>query len=215
MDNEASRFFKALVKQLDPGYLRTLRQNTTTTVDKINGYLIERWFIKTLINHIYGFAYKGIEKPPDYLVQMAFNQLKFPEGFGLLTCRRTGLNPIPFEQGVLIVPITNIATDELAAGLFEFSGWRFVIPTVVDWKLSDIWNVKRDQSLKSTPEAESVITWATTSDVASHLRTYSVRVNGVNITANIEIDWNSNVSIPIVFSPLIRPWIVRDVNHFQ
>jgi hypothetical protein len=96
----------------------------------INGPLLERWFLKTLINVSFGGKWiigngthaKGV--PSDDLVQTVFGLRDFQSGAGLYIASHAG-EQIDSMDRVNIIPKTDGNT--LAAAGFNFRGYRFFL----------------------------------------------------------------------------------------
>jgi hypothetical protein len=107
----------------------------------IDGKMLERWFLKTLINVLYTFRDKDIAGAPsernggvpDELVQIVFDRRRFGGKSGLYYVGAVGA-PIAHEvdrvsfNGVLReVKFANAKTCQLVGGAFLFLGQRFLI----------------------------------------------------------------------------------------
>ncbi|MFZ3211983.1 MAG: hypothetical protein WA188_10740 [Terriglobales bacterium] len=96
---------------------------------EIDGPLLERWFLKTLINLTFGGEWpigsnvKGT--PSRELVEVAFGRRQFEHGAGLYLAGRAG-EQIDSMDRVNFTPMTDKA-DNLAAGRFNFRGYTFFL----------------------------------------------------------------------------------------
>lgn len=98
----------------------------------IDGPLLERWFIKTAIN--FALAQHGAVRwhlgsagrtPPVSLVEAAFGRSSLPAGAGLYAAAKVGESGLGSES-VHFEPVYD-ADDSLAAALFRFYGFRFLL----------------------------------------------------------------------------------------
>jgi len=94
----------------------------------IDGALLERWFLKTLINLSTGGQWivgdGGIGAPSDGLVQTAFGSKPFKHGAGLYIAAQSGEQVDSMDRFAL-TPRTLDTT--LVAGSFNFRGYRFYL----------------------------------------------------------------------------------------
>jgi len=96
---------------------------------EINGPLLERWLLKTLINlsvggeWLMGSGFKGI--PSKDLVEIAFGKRQFEHGAGLYVAGRAGQR-IDSMDRVNFTPMTDKA-NALVAGRFNFRGYTFFL----------------------------------------------------------------------------------------
>jgi len=207
LDAEAAKTYAALKKLTSLNYLRTLHANSQVMVAAINGDLLERWFLKTAIDHIYGYAYK-LTLPPKQLVEVVFGRRRFPELVGLSTIGHTGFLPTPEDKGVTIIPIIDRADNHLCMVAFDFAGWRYVIPVVPNWNLHDIWLTTLNTSLKRPPNFDKLFDYLRTGDVAYHTLTYVVNIQDRNITAKVNFMWNYDTALPVFGVDDFMPWII-------
>jgi hypothetical protein len=96
---------------------------------EINGPLLERWFLKTLINLSIGGAWpigSGVKgRPSKELVEIAFGKRQFESGAGLYVAGRPG-EKIDSMDRVNFTPMTDEA-NVLVAGRFNFRGYTFFL----------------------------------------------------------------------------------------
>jgi hypothetical protein len=96
----------------------------------IDGKLLDRWFLKTLINlshdgpWIIGEGSHPAGLPNDELVKIAFGRATFQEKAGLYTAAHDGEH-VTLRQGLSLTPKT--IGDNLLAGLFSLRGCRFFL----------------------------------------------------------------------------------------
>ncbi len=99
---------------------------------EINGPLLERWFLKTLINLSVGGEWpmgSGVKGSPSReLVEIAFGKRQFEHGAGLYVAGRAG-EKIDSMDRVNFTPMTDDA-NVLVAGRFIFGGYTFFLSLV-------------------------------------------------------------------------------------
>ncbi len=110
---------------------RLLRRHWTIKRFRINGILLERWFLKTFINFavvdnkwIIGEGTHPGGKPSNELVQVVFGIKKFQAKLGLHYAFFLG-EEVSHRRGLKLTP-KSIGSN-LLAGLFSFCGYRFFI----------------------------------------------------------------------------------------
>ncbi len=96
----------------------------------IDGPLLERWFLKTLINLSVGGewpigSHAEIGKPSQDLVEIAFGKRDFEHGAGMYVAARAG-EQIDSMDRVNFTPMTD-EKGRLTAGRFNFRGYRFLL----------------------------------------------------------------------------------------
>jgi hypothetical protein len=99
---------------------------------QLDGDLLERWFLKTLINVTLGGkekigpkSYTDGEPSPD-LVEIAFGLRKFVPNAGLYNSQETG-ETIDSQDGVSITPFFDSQNEYVLGGSFIFRGFRFML----------------------------------------------------------------------------------------
>jgi hypothetical protein len=101
----------------------------------IDGALLERWFLKTLINlshggqWIIGEGTHAAGLSSDELVEIAFGRATFHPKAGLYTAAHDG-EQITFRQGLRLTPKT--IGNNLLAGMFSLCGFRFFLSVIRD-----------------------------------------------------------------------------------
>jgi hypothetical protein len=106
------------------------RRRWTIKTFNIDGALLERWFLKTLINlshggqWIIGEGSHAAGLPNDELVRIAFGKATFREKAGLYTAAQDG-EQVTLRQGLSLTPKT--IGNNLLAGLFSLCGYRFFL----------------------------------------------------------------------------------------
>jgi hypothetical protein len=98
---------------------------------KIDGVLLERWFLKTLINiccdrdYPIGRSSKVVGRPSEQLVKIAYGLESFGERAGLYFVVRTGMH-VNSNEAVSIAPLIKHHTH-IEGGVFSFRGLRFLL----------------------------------------------------------------------------------------
>ena len=106
---------------------------------EVDGRLLERWFLKTLINlHFEGKLkfgdYADIPGvPPKEIVEIAFGRRAFPEHSGMYMAARPG-ETVAMRDGVSIQVFTE--KDRLVVAEFTVCGYRFIL-SLVSEKVSE------------------------------------------------------------------------------
>jgi hypothetical protein len=137
LDDNVKRAFQAIDASMRLHDVRSkivTRQWAIKTFS-IDGPLLERWFLKTLINlshggqWIIGEGSHAAGLPSDELVQIAFGKATFHPKAGLYTAAHDG-EQITFRQGLRLTPKT--ARGNLLAGMFSLCGFRFFLSLIQD-----------------------------------------------------------------------------------
>jgi hypothetical protein len=132
LDSAVKRAFEILDSSLQLFQLRSKLKSRRWTIQTytIDGALLERWFLKTLINlshdgpWIIGEGSHPTGMPNDELVRIAFGRAVFREKAGLYTAARDG-EQVTLRQGLRLTPKTK--GNNLLAGMFSFCGYRFFL----------------------------------------------------------------------------------------
>jgi hypothetical protein len=132
LDSTVKQAFETLDSSLHLFQLRSKLKSRRWTIQTltIDGALLERWFLKTLINLSYGGSWVIGEgshpagMPNDELVRIAFGRAAFREKAGLYTAAHDG-EVVAFRQGLSLTPKT--IGNNLLAGMFSFCGYRFFL----------------------------------------------------------------------------------------
>ena len=101
-------------------------------VVKLNGYLIERWFLKTTINRLH-WHYPNLQAPSRELVEIVFGLRKYPENVGLASIQHSSGKFMMSEHlsGVIDMDILNKSNQpEIMA--FSLWGWMFMLPLTIN-----------------------------------------------------------------------------------
>ncbi len=132
LDDEAINAFEIFRREREFNAMRTEMKPRYWTVHKwyVNGPLLERWFLKTLI----GLACEGDRKigpdsteagqPSPDLVRIAYGLERFRGMAGLYTLASVGLN-VNIRDRLEYVPMAH--PECLPGGLFCFAGYFFII----------------------------------------------------------------------------------------
>jgi hypothetical protein len=107
------------------------RTNWTRRDFKVDGYALESWFLKTLINVTFGKE-KLIGKyatqvgtPPKQLVEIAFQRRRFDSPAGLYTIASEG--DVAALDGKFRMIILTMKPSVIAGAIFTFSGLRYLL----------------------------------------------------------------------------------------
>jgi hypothetical protein len=93
--------------------------------------------------------------------------------------------------------------------VFDFAGWRYVIPAIPNWNLQDIWQTTLNNYLKNPSHAFELIEYCRTGHVAYHMPCYSINIKGINITAEVHFQWNNiDTQLPTFSTNNFTPWIL-------
>jgi hypothetical protein len=113
-------------------HIATLR---TSPVEDVDGPLLERWFLKTIINLSHGSQWiigegsHGVGRASDELVQIAFGKAAFQPKAGLYTAVHDG-EKITFRK--VCGFRRRRSGDNLLAGMFSLCGFRFFLSLIRD-----------------------------------------------------------------------------------
>lgn len=99
---------------------------------KINGSMLERWFIKTAINIVCAQNQEVTWResktprlePPSAVVEAVFGNRKIPPDMGLFCAANAG-QEVVLSSHITFAPL--LLDRAVCAAIFEFSGFRFVI----------------------------------------------------------------------------------------
>lgn len=131
---------------------------------KINGYFLEKWFAKTLVN--ISLINEGeIKIDFDRLLPALFSGQNFKSPYGFYLTSEIG-EKIDTRNFFELLPLFNEMTGakELAGGLFTFKGFRYIIlipnsiePSIENHKLKPISNSLTSDTLKDWSRLR--VTW--------------------------------------------------------
>lgn len=132
LDTAVKQAFETLDASMQLFQLRSKLKSRRWTIKTftIDGTLLERWLLKTLINLSHGGPWiigEGSHPaglPNDELVRIAFGRAVFQEKAGLYTAAHDG-EQVTLRQGLRLTPKT--IGNNLLAGMFSFCGYRFFI----------------------------------------------------------------------------------------
>jgi hypothetical protein len=137
LDTAVKRAFEALDASMELYQARSKVITRQWAIKKFNidGALLERWFLKTLINLGHGGQWiigEGTHEaglPNDELVEIAFGRASFRSKAGLYTAAHDG-EQVTFRQGLRLTPKT--IGNNLLAGMFSLCGFRFFLSLIRD-----------------------------------------------------------------------------------
>ena len=136
VDSSAGESFAMLREVARLKNVREAMKPIRWTVKKydLDGVMLERWFLKTLINFAFDGKYpigsdaKVAGRPSERLVRIAYGLESFKGKAGMYTISRVGMESA-LEDRVSFSPIMAPAPhgEYLAAGIFEFRGLQFLV----------------------------------------------------------------------------------------
>lgn len=172
---------------------------------EINGVLLERWFLKTAIDILYVGLLK-VDKPPRELVEIAYGIKKFPNGVGLCIAGKIGGQRIDSDDDLKFVPIIK-NEDELVMCIFEFRGWKFVLPLIplpIPYLLNFI-----DHSPSGYIPVDNFITDFFKAKVVYHIKDLEFKI-GDNILVDVNFSWQS-LEIDEIQPYIFNSWkVIKD-----
>jgi hypothetical protein len=133
LDSEASAAFDILRQHFDnaqPSHKFSPLAELQKVAPVINAKLLERWFLKTLINLTYSGKYQigpnsEVGKPSPRLVNIAYGKAEFEGGEGMYVAAHSGML-FSSTDTLQLAPL--IKDDCLVlGGYFEFRGIRFLL----------------------------------------------------------------------------------------
>ncbi len=136
-DAEAKRAFEAFRESIRLSNQRKQapHQIWPTVLFPIDGLLLERWFLKTLINLVSVQALTDLvwigtnhpaNKPPNHIVNIAYGRETFLWPSGLYAAAT--LNQAESsDEGFAFAPLLHEETASIVGGLFTFRGFRFLL----------------------------------------------------------------------------------------
>ena len=90
---------------------------------RVSGLLVERWFLKTLIN-LSQEDKSNFILPFEQLVRISFSEETFPEGTGLHSTAVMGAQ-VKINRSLAFRPLSKDGL--IVAGIFEFAGFEFIL----------------------------------------------------------------------------------------
>jgi len=136
VDSSAGQSFDKLREATRLKSVREAMKPLRWTVKKylLDGVMLERWFVKTLINIAFDGTYPigsdsaVIGRPSERLVRIAYGLESFQGKAGLYTIAHVGMQ-FTLEDRVSFSPITARAPqgEYVVAGLFLFRGFQFLL----------------------------------------------------------------------------------------
>jgi hypothetical protein len=132
LDTTVQQTFEAFDRSMQLLQVRSKLRERRWTIKTftVNGVLLERWFLKTLINlshagpWIIGEGSHSAGMPNNELVNIAFGRAAFREKAGLYTAAHNG-EQVTLRQGLSLTPKT--IGNNLLAGMFSLCGYRFFL----------------------------------------------------------------------------------------
>lgn len=192
LDEAAVETFNVLRRQVRLSRLKTsLLDLLAEKPPTLNGSLLERWFLKTMINLtvegplLIGQTGTVRGVPPVDLVEMVYGSRPLSLGMGLSTLVSKGM-PIHFREEVEVVNILE-ADNRLIGSMFSFFGLRFLM-----W-LGDEHNQLSISALQELFPAE----WGKVADYIKPLRTLHLKVSPLVTLTAFEITWDTQTQINI------------------
>lgn len=141
IDNEGIKLFNVL-DQIASFTVGTNHDKQLQINEKISGNLLERWFLKTLINFSYNSEYQLGQfgeingRPHLYLVDVVFGTVSFSHYLGLYSLIPEGYVSISTGEITFTPLIQNAIT--IGGGIFSFRGIDFFLsltPSIPPYKL--------------------------------------------------------------------------------
>jgi hypothetical protein len=135
LDSEMLKCFESIRESARLNDVRKELGHTHWNIKRfeIDGRLLERWFLKTLINLNFEGRWKfgddaeSVGVPPKELVEMAFGRRAFEKHAGMYMSVRPG-ETIAMLDGVSFRALTEL--DRLVAGEFTICGYKFILSLV-------------------------------------------------------------------------------------
>ncbi|TGK92799.1 hypothetical protein [Leptospira levettii] len=128
-DSAAGNFFR-LMQEFSNHEAKMKARNYSFYEKKrynINGYLLEKWFVKTLLNILF---YQNFEANHninlEYLLEILYNGKNFENPYGLSIMVAYG-SSIGTQDSIFIVPTISQITKEIVGALFKFRGIKFFL----------------------------------------------------------------------------------------
>jgi hypothetical protein len=151
-DGEMVKFWNIIdemAKRLEKINRHGFRKKDFPIVYKINGFSLERWFLKTLVN-IWMINEKDSYLPVSGIIPTLYQNMAFHHPFGLYNVVKLDLD-IKTESKVIVMPLfNNIGGNKiLSGGIFKVKGFNYmlVFPTAVNEN-----NVKNGQLVINVPD---------------------------------------------------------------
>lgn len=135
LDSAMLKCFEAIRESARLNELRSKFRYSTWTIKRfeVDGRLLERWFLKTLINlnlnskWKFGDDAQTVGIPPNELVEIAFGRRSFEKHAGMYMSVRAG-ETIKMRDGVSVRALSE--NDRLIAGEFTICGYSFILSLV-------------------------------------------------------------------------------------
>lgn len=175
LDSEAIKAFTGLKNFLKISQNLKNGESLNQNNLEFNGLLLERWFLKTTINILYGPPH-NCKTPPIELVELAFGLRKFPKEVGLCISAYQGGQWLNNDFDIKFLPILN-KQGQYEFVFYEFAGWRFALP------LTDS-QIPQPNSLNLSSDYkpfENFINDISKSTLVYHLKKLSLEIGNINI----------------------------------
>lgn len=133
VDDAGAKAFASMREMMGLSNVRSAMKPRIWNIERryVDGHLLERWFLKTLINlafdgeHRIGADSTEMGKPSQRLVEICFGSAKFQGRAGLYSAVHAGQN-IESTDRFSFAPLIFEGTH-VAGGLFSFRGFRYVL----------------------------------------------------------------------------------------
>lgn len=168
---------------------------------EIDGYLLERWFLKTAINILYSDC--GLDKPPIEFIELAFGLKRFPENIGLYMADSLRQPIYEFDDGIKFTPIMR-NYDTFTTVLFEFRGWKFALPLINEPLPTSLNNI--EYTPFSHPPIDRFIQEFLKSRLIYHLKQFDLDIGG-NVKFRIKFNWDPSPLIKELTYANLRGWL--------
>ncbi len=187
LDSEAARAFDILTS-LSAAIVKPEHFSKCESRYRINGLLLERWFLKTAINMIQ-VLYPAVFSPPTELIELAFGLRPFPPKAGLCLAALPSKGKFTTDQGIMFQAITNGSAVHMA--LFQFADWKFALPLTAE-PLPPLLSFIKHRRTAYSPQNEFMDEFGK-STLSYHHKRISVGPPGRVLTA-VDFDWTLPVA---------------------
>jgi hypothetical protein len=131
VDAAAGHFFQVLKGFKSRAIMRARGARKPGGIDmyRVNGPLVERWFLKTVINVMFDREINTDRRwrPSDVWVRSAFGVAPFPEGCGFYFLEGESNWRDSSESAIGIRPLTHGTTDSIIGGQFIIEDLQFAV----------------------------------------------------------------------------------------
>lgn len=125
LDAEAGEVAKTFLEVKSIFSQKSTRSSEERITFHHSGNLLERWFLKIFIN--FQSLYAKNTLPPKELVEIVFDQRKYPEGVGLAVFGHTGGYHHSFDHDMKYIQVLN-NSNEIEFTIFEYFGISYLLP---------------------------------------------------------------------------------------